>query len=78
VSDHWDGWGADIPASGAALTRLGQSALIALGMPEAQARKAKGGIYNLKYGKRRRVQIIFNTNEGGNHYNHLHIGVSPV
>lgn len=78
VSDHWDGWGADIPSAGQALTRLGQSALIALGMPEAKARKIKGGAHTLKYGKNRRVQVIFNTNIGGNHYNHLHIGVSPV
>lgn len=69
-SDHWTGWAADIPATGDNLTRLGQDALIAAGMPEAEARKQTGGVYNLN-GK----QILFNTNVGGNHYNHLHVGI---
>lgn len=76
VSDHWSGNAADIPASGVQLTRLGQNALIAAGMDPAQARKQQGGLFNLPYGKRRRIQIIFNTNEGGNHFTHLHVGVT--
>jgi hypothetical protein len=75
VSDHWTGHAADVPASGAALTRLGRLALMRAGMPRSQARKATGGIYNLTW-KGRRVQIIFNTTEGGNHWNHLHVGIS--
>ena len=74
VSDHYTGNAADLAASGTALTRLGQSALIAAGMSPAQAKKQTGGVFNLnKNGKR--YQIIFNSNVGGNHYNHLHIGV---
>jgi len=74
VSDHYVGNGADIPASGTALTRLGQAALIAAGMSPAQAKKQTGGVFNLnRNGKR--YQIIFNSNVGGNHYDHLHIGV---
>lgn len=77
VSDHWTGNGLDIPAAGEELTKMGRAALVALGMSPEEARKAKGGIYNLRYGKKRRVQVIFNTTQGGNHFNHLHIGVTP-
>lgn len=74
VSDHYTGNAADLAASGAALTRLGQAALIAAGMNPAQARKQTGGVFNLHKGGKR-YQIIFNSNVGGNHYDHLHIGV---
>lgn len=68
VSQHSTGEATDIPASGATLTRMGQAALIAAGMPPAQAKKQKGGLFNVNG-----HQIIFNTMEGGNHYTHLHI-----
>jgi hypothetical protein len=74
VSEHSTGHASDIPATGQELTNLGQAALIAAGMPRAQARKQHGGLFNVMKGKRR-YQIIFNTNEGGNHYTHLHVGV---
>lgn len=67
-SDHWTGHGADIPSSGAALTRLGQAALIAAGMPRRQALRQRGGLFNING-----HQVIFNSMIGGNHYNHLHI-----
>ena len=73
VSDHWYGDAADIPASGDALTRLGQEALIAAGMPEKEARKATGGVYNVGG-----YNILFNTKVGGNHYNHLHVGLGRI
>jgi hypothetical protein len=69
-SDHWTGWAADIPSSGAALTKLGQDALIAAGANPAWARAQRGGLFNIG-GK----QIIFNSMEGGNHFNHLHVGI---
>lgn len=69
-SAHWTGRAADIPASGAALTRMGQDALIAAGMSPAEARKQQGGLFNLG-----RYQVIFNSHEGGNHFNHLHVGL---
>jgi hypothetical protein len=72
VSDHWSGDAADIPAAGKRLTRLGQAALVAAGMNPRQARKARGGIYNVNG-----AQIIFNTTEGGNHWNHLHVNPPP-
>lgn len=74
VSDHYSGNAADIPASGKALTRLGQSALIALGMNPSEARRQTGGLFNLNVGGKR-YQVIFNSTTGGNHYNHLHVGV---
>jgi hypothetical protein len=60
VSDHWRGEGADIGATGANLVKLGRAALIAAGMSPAQARKQKGGGYNIGG-----WQIIFATNAPG-------------
>lgn len=74
VSDHWSGHAVDIPASGAELTRLGQRALMAAGLPWSKVKSMRGGIYNLTY-RGKRMQIIFNTTDGGNHWNHLHIGL---
>lgn len=74
VSDHWTGNASDIPSSGAALTRLGQSALIASGKSPAWARKQHGGLFNVMY-HGHRVQIIFNSNIGGDHFTHLHVGI---
>ena len=68
VSQHTTGNAVDIPASGKELLRMGQSALIAAGMPRAQAMKQRGGLYNVNG-----HQIIFLTNEGGNHFDHLHV-----
>jgi Mannosyl-glycoprotein endo-beta-N-acetylglucosaminidase len=72
-SDHWFGEAADIPMTGAALTRLGQDALIMAGMSPAEARKQKGGVFNVGG-----YNILFNTTVGGNHYNHLHIGLGRI
>lgn len=69
-SAHADGNAADIPASGAELIRLGRTALIAAGMPAAKARKQTGGLFNVNG-----YQVIFNTDVGGNHHDHLHVGV---
>jgi hypothetical protein len=67
VSDHWSGDAGDVPATGKRLIELGQAALIDAGMPEKEARKQTGGLYNV-HG----AQIIFNTQEGGDHTDHLH------
>jgi len=69
-SDHWEGNAVDIPAEGTTLTRLGKLALRRAGMKPADIKKANGGIYNIG-----NYQIIFNTTEGGNHWNHLHVAV---
>jgi hypothetical protein len=68
VSQHTTGNATDIPASGKELIRMGQAALEAAGMPRAQARKQTGGLFNVGS-----HQIIFNTHEGGDHTDHLHI-----
>jgi hypothetical protein len=79
VSDHWSGNAADLPTSpGARNIELGRKALVAAGMSPAQARRAQGGIYNIPYGRNRRIQVIFNTNEGGDHHNHVHVGVTGL
>lgn len=69
VSAHWDGNAADVPAAGRRLIRLGQAALIEAGMPARQARRQTGGLFNVG-----NWQIIFNTQEGGDHTDHLHYG----
>ena len=77
-SAHWTGWAVDLALNNnppgvvsPEVTKLGQDALIAAGMPEAQARKVThwdGGDYN-------GYNILFNTTVGGNHYNHVHVGL---
>jgi len=77
-SQHWQGNAADIlygygtgPDNvDPALTRLGRAALIAAGMDPKEAAKQDGGVFNVNG-----WNILFNTGEGGNHYNHLHVGV---
>lgn len=68
VSDHFSGNATDVPASGRELVRLGRAALIAAGMPRKQALKQTGGLFNVNG-----HQVIFNTQEGGDHTDHLHI-----
>lgn len=68
VSDHWSGHALDLPASGKTLIAMGQAALIAAGMAPAKARKITGGLFNVGG-----HQIIFNTQEGGDHTDHLHV-----
>ena len=72
-SDHWTGNAADIAASGAWLTQLGQAALIVAGADPNWAYKQTGGAYNVGG-----VNILFNTNIGGNHFNHLHVGLHSL
>lgn len=77
-SQHWTGDAADIlyghgtgPGDvDPALTRLGRTALIAAGMDPKEAAKQYGGAFNVGG-----WNILFNTGIGGNHYNHLHVGV---
>lgn len=69
-SQHGTGDAADIPASGAELIRMGQAALVAAGADPAWARKQTGGLFNI--GGR---QVIFATNQGGNHFDHVHVGL---
>ncbi len=70
VSQHSTGDAADIPASGSELVSMGQAALIAAGADPVWARKQQGGLFNIN-GK----QVIFATNQGGNHFDHVHVGM---
>ena len=69
-SAHADGNAADIPAVGEELIRLGRAALVAAGADPKWANKQKGGLFNIG-GK----HIIFNTDIGGNHHDHVHVGL---
>lgn len=68
-SAHWTGDAADVGMYGSQLTHLGQCALQAAGMTAVQAKRCTGGVYNVGG-----WNILFNTNVGGNHYNHCHMG----
>ncbi len=72
-SQHWTGNAADIPMQGAALTRLGQTALVVAGASPAVAYKQTGGAFTVNG-----VNILFNTNIGGNHFDHLHVGLTSL
>lgn len=77
-SDHWEGNAGDlpVPVDSKQGDLLAAHALQAAGMPWGQAiREAKkGGVWNLNYhGKR--VQVLWKTMVGGNHHNHVHVGV---
>jgi hypothetical protein len=88
VSDHWTGDAADIISAGGVslsgtpgrinptLTKLGQDALVAAGWSRSRANAEHGGLFTLNYPNGCRIQIIFNTEEGGDHYNHLHVGIA--
>jgi len=69
-SAHWNGDAADIAASGKQLLQMGRAALIAAGMDPRKANRQTGGLFNIGG-----YQIIFRSNIGGNHWNHLHIGL---
>jgi hypothetical protein len=83
VSDHWTGHAADIPQ--AIDSKLGDltaaHALEAAGVPwsQAYAMARKGGVFNVtpKSGpfKGHRVQVLWKTMVGGNHHNHVHVGI---
>lgn len=73
-SQHGTGDAADIgPYYGSQLTAIGQAALIAAGMPEALAYKQSSFV-----GTVNGVNILFNTNVGGNHFNHVHVGLRSL
>lgn len=78
VSDHWDGHGADlaVPDDSRKGDLLAAHAISATGVPFKKALQMakKGGLYNLDYNGHR-VQVIWKTMEGGNHHNHVHIGI---
>jgi len=87
VSDHWDARAADLgsvrngfPTTGGGYgDAIAEAAFRAAGEPpaSAKAKAAKGGLYTIDRGGLR-IQIIWKTYEGGNHYHHVHVGVRPA
>src|SRR4051794_40707380 len=83
-SDHWTGNAADFaslrngfPASGGGYgDEIARSAFLAAGDPiaAAQANARRGGLFTIQRGGLR-IQIIWKTLEGGDHYDHVHVGV---
>jgi hypothetical protein len=78
VSDHWTGHAADIavPVDSRRGDLIAGRALMRLGVPRARARQMarQGGLFNVNY-HGHRWQVIWKTNQGGNHHNHVHVGV---
>jgi hypothetical protein len=93
VSDHWAGNAADLGMNGdarqsRAVDRKG-TLVAAHAIQEATALQGKrmsfeqayamahaGGIHNFDTPKGR-IQIIWRTDQGGNHWNHVHVGLNP-
>jgi 3D (Asp-Asp-Asp) domain-containing protein len=88
VSDHWEGFAADIGSvankfenGGAEGTHIAAAALIVAGVPAETATRiaAAGGVHNFcataPDGRVWRVQMLWKTYKGGNHYNHVHVGL---
>jgi hypothetical protein len=44
---------------------------------QAKAHAASGGLFNSEH-RGLRVQCIWKTDIGGNHHNHVHVGVRPL
>jgi hypothetical protein len=83
VSDHWDGHAADLgnEANGGVPgnDRNFFACLVLGGTPEDRASRLvrSGGLITL-YHAGLRIQCIWKTLEGGDHYTHVHVGVRPV
>jgi hypothetical protein len=83
VSDHWDGHAADLgnSANGGVPgnDRNFAACLILGGVPDDRAARlvASGGLMTLYHGGLR-IQCIWKTYEGGDHFTHVHVGVRPL
>jgi Putative peptidoglycan binding domain len=86
ISDHFSGHAADIGMAanggtndGPVGDRIMEAALVLAGVPAATARAEahRGGLFN-NTRDNMRVQCIWKTNEGGNHHDHVHVGVRPA
>jgi hypothetical protein len=75
-SEHYTGNAADIPATGKAGDLIAAHALAQAGVPwkRAVAMARQGGVFNIDQPGGGRVQILWRTNVGGNHFNHVHVG----
>ena len=85
VSDHWDGHAADLGMAangGTDDSPIGDTIMTAClvlgGVPPGKAKSEAdaGGLYTLEHDGLR-IQCIWKTYAGGNHHNHVHVGVRP-
>jgi hypothetical protein len=82
VSEHFTGNAADLPATGKAGDLIAAHALVQAGVPwkraVAMARQgsasAPGGVWDIPQPGGGRVQVIWKSMAGGNHFNHVHVG----
>jgi hypothetical protein len=81
ISDHISGNAADFGlwANHAQGDRIAAAALVVAGLSpgDALARARRGGLINVVRNGLR-VQVIWKTWMGGNHFTHVHVGVRPV
>lgn len=80
VSDHWQGarhsyavdlGGCDLGFPGGAADRVARAVAAAFGLP------GHTGVVSA-YRGRYRIQLLWQTYEGGDHYNHVHVGIRNV
>jgi hypothetical protein len=86
ISDHFSGHAVDLGmiANGGSDDspvgdRIMEAGLVLAGVSPSQAKAQAngGGLFTLVH-EGKRIQCIWKTNEGGNHHNHVHIGVRPA
>jgi hypothetical protein len=86
ISDHFSGHAADIGMFANGGTddspvgdRIMEAGCLQAGDSKKGARdKARGGgLFTFTHGNQR-IQCIWKTNQGGNHHNHVHVGVRPA
>lgn len=86
VSDHFTGHAADIGMAANGGTddspvgdRIMEAALVLAGVPAAaaHAEAQAGGLFTNTHDNLR-IQCIWKTTNGGNHHNHVHVGVRPA
>jgi peptidoglycan hydrolase-like protein with peptidoglycan-binding domain len=86
VSEHSTGHAVDLgmAANGGTIDgpvgdRIMEAALVLAGVPAATARAEAqaGGLFN-NTRDNQRIQCIWKTNVGGNHHDHVHVGVRPA
>ena len=86
VSDHWDGNGIDLcssanhfPAAGGGYgDTIAAAAFMTAGKPQPEALRLarQGGAHTIHHAGLR-FQIIWKSTTGGNHYDHIHVGIAP-
>jgi hypothetical protein len=73
ISEHSTGHAADLIASNSGLTneQLGQQLYTFF---TGNTNPPAGGLFNIPW-QGHRIQLIYQTMEGGNHYTHVHVGI---